>query len=72
MIFQWKSHILRAENQERAKQDVLKSLQDNSVLVVMDWAMNFFVFNYGYKCLEALLNIGYLHDSNTVYSDAAV
>ena len=49
MIFQWKSHILRAENQERAKQDVLKSLQDNSVMVVMDWAMKFLQKKYREK-----------------------
>ena len=52
MIFQWKSHILRAENQERAKQDVLKSLQDNSVMVVMDWAMKFLQIKYREKQSE--------------------
>ena len=52
MIFQWKSHILRAENQERAKQDVLKSLQDNSVMVVMDWAMKFLQLKYREKQSE--------------------
>ena len=49
MIFQWKSHILRAENQERAKQTVLSSLQDNSVMVVMDWAMKFLQLKYREK-----------------------
>ena len=52
MIFQWKSHILRAENQEQAKQDVLKSLQDNSVMVVMDWAMIFLQIRYREKQSE--------------------
>ena len=37
IIFQWKSHINRAENQDRAKQNVLSSLQVNSVLIVMGW-----------------------------------
>ena len=30
----------------------------------------FFVFYYGYKCLEAYIK--YLDDSNALYSDAAV
>ena len=33
MIFQWKSHIIRAENQERAKQNVLKTLQSNATQI---------------------------------------
>ena len=52
MSFQWKSQILRAENQERAKQDVLKSLQDNSIMVVMDWAMKFLQIKYREKQSE--------------------
>ena len=52
MIFQWKSHILRAENQERAKQNVLSSLQDNSVMVLMDWAMKFLQLKYREKQSE--------------------
>ena len=38
MVLQWKAHILRAENQDQAKHDVLRSLDDNTVLVMMDWA----------------------------------
>ena len=41
MVLQWKARILRAENQDRAKQDVLRSLQSDSILVLMDWAMKF-------------------------------
>lgn len=52
MIFQWKSHIIRAENQERAKQSVLNSLQCNSALVVMDWAMKFLQLKYREKQSE--------------------
>ena len=48
-IFQRKSHILRAENQERAKQNVLKSLQNNSIMVVMDWARKFLQIKYREK-----------------------
>ena len=52
MIFQWKSHIIRAENQDRAKQNMLSSLQSNSVLIVMDWAMKFLQLKYREKQSE--------------------
>ena len=34
-IFQWKPHILRSVNQDMAKQDVMRNLNDSSALVVM-------------------------------------
>ena len=37
----WKAHLLRSINQDSAKQDVLKKLDDKSVLLVSDWAMKF-------------------------------
>ena len=40
-IVQWKAHIMRAVNQECAKQDILAELDQNSCLLVMDWAMKF-------------------------------
>ena len=40
-IFDWKAHILRSENQDPAKQDVLRSLDATSALITMDWAMKF-------------------------------
>ena len=52
MILQWKAHLLRAENQERAKQNVINSLQLNSALVVMDWAMKFLQLKYREKQSE--------------------
>jgi hypothetical protein len=41
MVLEWKAHILRAQNQDQAKQDALRSLDSNTVLVIMDWAMKF-------------------------------
>ena len=35
----WKSHIVRATNQEKAKINILDNLTERQVLVVMDWAM---------------------------------
>ena len=39
-IFQWKAHIIRTMNHERAKQKLMTPLQKNASLIVMDWAMN--------------------------------
>ena len=40
-IFDWKAHILRSENQDLAKYDVLRLLDATSALITMDWAMDF-------------------------------
>ena len=42
----WKNHLLRSSNQDEAKQDILEKLDDNSCLVVMDWAMKFLPVQY--------------------------
>ena len=48
-INQWKNHIMRSANQERAKQDVLNQLDSSSKLLVMDWAMKFLQLRYREK-----------------------
>ena len=48
-ILQWKAHIFRSANQDKAKQDVISNLKDSSALVVMDWAMKFLQINYRKK-----------------------
>ncbi|CAB3984487.1 Transposon Tf2-6 poly [Paramuricea clavata] len=40
-IHNWKAHILRAQQQEDSKTDVIKSLHRSSILIIMDWAMKF-------------------------------
>ena len=40
-IKEWKAHIMRAQNQEQSKQNILLSLQQNEVFVILDWAMKF-------------------------------
>lgn len=52
MIYQWKSHIMRAENQDRSKQNVLNNLQSNSLFIIMDWAMKFTQLKYREKQSE--------------------
>ena len=45
-ILAWKCHIIRGVNQECAKQNVLVNLDQNSALVVIDWAMKFEQLRY--------------------------
>ena len=40
-IKEWKAHIMRAQNQEQSKQNILLSLQQNEVFVILDRAMKF-------------------------------
>ena len=42
----WKAHLLRSSNQDEAKQNVLLKLDENSCLVIMDWAMKFLPVQY--------------------------
>ncbi|KAK3697374.1 hypothetical protein QZH41_002024 [Actinostola sp. cb2023] len=42
----WKAHLLRSLNQEEGKQDVLSQLDDETCLIVMDWAMKFLPHHY--------------------------
>ena len=37
----WKAHLLRSSNQDQARLDVLRSLNQESTLLVLDWAMKF-------------------------------
>lgn len=37
----WKAHLLRNVNQDSARQEILESLDEESVLLVLDWAMKF-------------------------------
>lgn len=52
LIFDWKAHIMRSENQDQAKQDALKSLDETSTLITMDWAMKFQCQKYREKQSE--------------------
>ena len=52
MMLEWKAHILSVENQDRAKQDALSSLQSDSILVLMDCPMKFNQIKYREKQSE--------------------
>lgn len=48
----WKAHLLRTVNQEEAKQDALSALDDETCLIVMDWAMKFLPQRYRERMSE--------------------
>ena len=52
IVFQWKCHILRSKNQDKAKNHVLSTLDKASALTVMDWAMKFTQMKYREKQSE--------------------
>ncbi|CAH1248588.1 Hypp8275 [Branchiostoma lanceolatum] len=45
-IQNWKAHLLRAVNQDLAKQSALQQLDKHTALIVMDWAMKFLPLKY--------------------------
>ncbi|KAK3737607.1 hypothetical protein QZH41_001578 [Actinostola sp. cb2023] len=51
-VLAWKAHILRTVNQEDGKQDVLTDLDDESCMIVMDWAMKFLPQRYRERMSE--------------------
>ena len=45
-ILAWKAHLLRSVNQDKARLDVLDTLNECSMLLVQDWAMKFLPREY--------------------------
>ena len=45
-INDWKGHLLRSVNQEQAKQAILSALTNDSILIIMDWAMKYLPKRY--------------------------
>ena len=45
-IKSWKSHLLRSSKQDEARHDILKLLDEKTVLIVSDWAMKFLPQRY--------------------------
>ncbi|CAC5365693.1 unnamed protein product [Mytilus coruscus] len=45
-IFLWKSHILRARNQEAAKSFLFNYMKEDEIFVVFDWAMKYLPRKY--------------------------
>ena len=51
-IFQWKAHVLRAQNQDQAKQKILTTLKVEEALIIINWAMKFTTMKYREKQTE--------------------
>ena len=45
-IFEWKAHVLRAQNQDQIKHQILNSLEEDKVFIVVDWAMKFVAMKF--------------------------
>jgi hypothetical protein len=46
LIWDWKAHLMRCVQQDRARVAVLENLQNDSVLVLIDWAMKWLPLKY--------------------------
>ncbi|CAF3184131.1 unnamed protein product, partial [Rotaria sp. Silwood2] len=46
LIWDWKAHLMRSVQQDCARIDVLENLQNDSVLVLLDWAMKWLPLKY--------------------------
>ena len=40
-IMSWKGHIVRSGNRDRARTEALEKVDENTVLIVNNWAMKF-------------------------------
>ena len=45
-IYAWKTHLLRTGAQEEAKQGALHELDEETCLIIVDWAMKFLPLKY--------------------------
>jgi len=51
-IFEWKAHVLRAQNQDQVKRQILNSLEEDEAFIVVDWAMKFTAMKFREKQAE--------------------
>ena len=69
-ILNWKAHILRSCNQNKAKEDLLQNLSTSEAIIVMDWAMKFQQMKYREKQSEWFAKRGLSwHISSVVFKD---
>ena len=45
-ILEWKGHILRTENPDQCKRQILDSLKGDEAFIVVDWAMKFIAMKF--------------------------
>ncbi|CAC5418370.1 unnamed protein product [Mytilus coruscus] len=56
---EWKKHITRSVNQDRARGKVLDTLQPNEALIERDWAIIFLPLQYRKRSIDLLLETCY-------------
>ena len=55
----WKAHLLRSVNQEDAKQNALTQIDEESSLIIMDWAMKYLPQH----CLKSYIWVTYYYEA---------
>lgn len=72
-IFDWKAHIIRAQNQERSKHTILESLKEEDILIIVDWAMKFTAMKFREKQSEWYAKRGMnWHISSVIFKDGQI
>ena len=51
-IFEWRGHILRAENHDQCKRQIVDILMRDETFIVVDWAMRFIAMKFREKQAE--------------------
>lgn len=51
-VLSWKQHLVRCVNQDYRRTSVLRNLQPDEVLIIMDWAMKFLPISFREKQSE--------------------
>ena len=57
LIKEWKMHIIRTVNQDRARTDLLERMKSNEALLERDWAMKFLPLQYRYDIKQKYIGI---------------
>jgi hypothetical protein len=57
LIKEWKMHIIRTVNQDRARTDLLENMKSNEALLERDWAMKFLPLQYRYDIKQKYIGI---------------
>jgi hypothetical protein len=52
LVFEWKKHQVRAMHQDKAREDSLELLDEESVFIHMDWSMKFIPLKYREKMID--------------------
>ena len=55
----WKAHLLRSVNREDAKQNALTQIDEESSLIIMDWAMKYLPQH----CLKSYIWVTYYYEA---------